>query len=163
MTNWNDPPRWQGLLDGSGCPICVRGEPLDIIATLPASWLTMNADAPMVGYVCLVSRVHVVELHDLDDMQTATFMADARRVSRAVQAVTGAVKLNYEMHGNILPHLHMHLFPRYPGDPFEGRPIDPRMVKDPVYTPGQFERVREEIQSAVELSNHMGGESCPPS
>lgn len=149
MTNWNDATRWQGLLDGSGCPICVRGEPLDIIATLPASWLTMSADAPMVGYVCLVSHVHVVELLDFDDTQAAAFMADARRVSRAVQAATGAVKLNYEMHGNILPHLHMHVFPRYPGDSFEGRAIDPRTVEGPVYAAGQFARVRGEIQRAM--------------
>lgn len=157
MTNWNDPTRWQGLIDGSGCPVCVRGEPLDIIATLPASWLTMHADAPMVGYVCLVSRVHVVELHDFDDAQAAAFMADARRVSRAVQQVTGAVKLNSEMHGNILPHLHMHFFPRYPGDPFEGRAIDPRTVEGPVYGAGQFEQMCPEIQAALETGKQRGG------
>ena len=33
-------------------------------------------------------------------------------------------KLNYEIHGNTLPHLHMHLFPRFAGDPFVGRPIE---------------------------------------
>ncbi|MEO8479569.1 MAG: HIT family protein [Gemmatimonadota bacterium] len=156
MTSWNNPTRWQGLLDGSDCPICVRGEPLDIITTLPASWLTMPADAAMAGYVCLVSRVHVVELHDFDDKQAAAFMADARRVSRTVQRVTGAVKLNYEMHGNILPHLHMHFFPRHPGDAFEGRAIDPRTVEGPVYSAGEFEAMRRRIQAALEAGNHQG-------
>jgi diadenosine tetraphosphate (Ap4A) HIT family hydrolase len=47
-------------------------------------------------------------------------------VSRSVQAVTGAVKLNYEIHGNTIPHLHIHVYPRFVGDPFEGGPIDPR-------------------------------------
>ena len=31
--------------------------------------------------------------------------------------------MNYEIHGNSIPHLHLHLYPRFPGDPFEGRPI----------------------------------------
>jgi hypothetical protein len=31
-------------------------------------------------------------------------------VSKALAAATGAVKLNYEIHGNSLPHLHMHFF-----------------------------------------------------
>lgn len=31
--------------------------------------------------------------------------------------------MNYEIHGNTIPHLHMHLYPRYAGDPYEGRPI----------------------------------------
>ena len=31
--------------------------------------------------------------------------------------------MNYEIHGNSIPHLHLHLYPRFSGDPFEGRPI----------------------------------------
>jgi hypothetical protein len=38
-------------------------------------------------------------------------------------------KMNYEIHGNTIPHLHMHLFPRFDGDPFEGGPIDAAHVK----------------------------------
>jgi len=36
--------------------------------------------------------------------------------------------MNYEIHGNTIPHLHLHLFPRFAGDPFEGRPIDGRTI-----------------------------------
>jgi diadenosine tetraphosphate (Ap4A) HIT family hydrolase len=32
--------------------------------------------------------------------------------------------MNYEIHGNTIPHLHVHLFLRYKGDPFEGGPIN---------------------------------------
>ena len=144
MSNWNDRVRWQGLLDGSGCPICVRGEPLDIIAGLSSSWLTMPERAAVAGYVCLVSRVHAVELHDLTDAQAASFMRDVQRVSAGVSRVTAAVKLNYEIHGNVLPHLHMHFFPRHVGDRFEGRPIDPGLA-EPVYAAGQYHAIRERL------------------
>lgn len=149
MTHWHDPDVWRALVDGTGCPVCVRGQPLNIVATLPASWVTMSEDAPMVGYLCLVSRIHVVELHDFTDQQAAAFMVDARRVSRALLSVTHAIKLNYEMHGNILPHLHMHFFPRHPGDRFEGRAIDPRIVKDSVYAEGEFARIRSAVVMAL--------------
>ena len=43
-------------------------------------------------------------------------MRGARRLSRAVARATGAVKLEYEVHGNTLLHLHLHVFPRYVGD-----------------------------------------------
>jgi uncharacterized protein (TIGR02246 family) len=142
--NWNDRTKWQGLLDGSGCPICVRGEPLDIIAGLASSWLTMPERAAVPGYVCLVSRVHAVELHDLTDAQAASFMRDVRRVSAAVSLVTGAVKLNYEIHGNVLPHLHMHFFPRRVGDRFEGRLIDPGIAV-PIYAAGEHDAIRERL------------------
>jgi len=103
----------------------------------------------MRGYACLVLRRHAVELHDLTAAEGATFMHDAQRLSRAVAVATGAVKLNYEIHGNTLPHLHLHVFPRYPGDPFEGHPIDPRAVTAPVYAPGEFARVRRRVQDVL--------------
>ena len=103
----------------------------------------MQELAPVPGYVCLVSRKHAVELHDLPEEVAAAFMRDAQRVSKAVCEATGAVKLNYEIHGNSLPHLHMHFFPRHRGDEFEGKPIDPKSVVAPVYAEGEFRRIRE--------------------
>jgi diadenosine tetraphosphate (Ap4A) HIT family hydrolase len=142
MSAWNDQARWSALCSGAQCPICVRGDPLDRIATLESAWVTMQESAPVRGYACLVSKVHAVELHDLAEPQGAAFMRDARAVSKALSSATGAVKLNYEIHGNSLPHLHVHFFPRYRGDPFEGGPIDPRRATQPVYGPGDFERTR---------------------
>lgn len=150
MSLWNQPDRWAALYSGVACPICTQGRPLDLIATLEASWVTMQEAAPVRGYVCLVSRTHAVELHDLPDGIASSFMRDARRVSRALAAVTGAVKLNYEIHGNSLPHLHVHFFPRYRGDRFEGQPINPRMVAQPVYATGEFQRMREAFLEALE-------------
>ncbi len=76
-------------------------------------------------------------------------MRDLQRASRAVKSVTGAVKLNYEVHGNTLPHLHLHLFPCYPGDPFEGGPINPRAVAGPVYAPGELEVLKQRLRAAL--------------
>jgi diadenosine tetraphosphate (Ap4A) HIT family hydrolase len=112
----------------------------------------MQQAAPVVGYVCLVSRTHAVELHDLPEEAALRFMRDARRVSAALTSATNAVKLNYEIHGNSLPHLHMHFFPRYRGDQFEGQPINPKSVKQPVYAYGAFQRIRDAIVSQLETS-----------
>ena len=60
-------------------------------------------------------------------------MRDLQRVSEVVQEITGAVKLIYEIHGNTIPHLHVHLFPRYKGDLFENRPINPRLLRESPY------------------------------
>src|ERR1700729_997537 len=121
MSVWNDPARWAALCSGTGCPICSRQKPLDVMARLEASWVTMQELAPVSGYACLVSQLHAVELHDLPEATAYAFMRDARRVSRALRTVTGAVKLNYEIHGNSLPHLHMHFFPRSRVDQFKGQ------------------------------------------
>jgi diadenosine tetraphosphate (Ap4A) HIT family hydrolase len=145
MSKWNDIELWSGLVDGSTCPICVRGYALDSIHELEISSLTMFEQATMRGYICLVSRIHVVELHELTDEQASAFMRDICKVSKAVTMATGAVKMNYEIHGNTLPHLHIHFFPRYRGDQFEGCVIEPKKVVQPVYEAGEFERLREKI------------------
>jgi diadenosine tetraphosphate (Ap4A) HIT family hydrolase len=123
----------------------VQKEPWDVVASLDASWLTMPEGAPVRGYACLVSKLHVVEIHELPEEAATLFWKDARKVSRSLARATGAVKLNYEIHGNTLPHLHMHFFPRYSGDAFEGRPIDPKSVSGPVYRAGEFATLRQAV------------------
>ena len=149
MSLWNDPDRWSALCSGEACPICLRKEPLDVVAKLEASWVTMQEAAPVPGYVCLVAQAHAVDLHDLPEAAACAFMRDARKVSMAVSSVTGAVKMNYEIHGNTIPHLHMHFFPRYRGDQFEEQPINPRLVVQPVYAPGEFEKRRDAFLTAL--------------
>jgi diadenosine tetraphosphate (Ap4A) HIT family hydrolase len=138
MVAWDDAEHWRLLCDGSACPICVRVRPLDFVAELTASFVTASPVACLEGQCCLVHKRHRVEWHDLDE--AAAFALDLRRLSRAAQRTTGAVKINLEVHGNTLPHLHVHVFPRRPGDRFAGRPIDPRVTEPPVYRAGEFER-----------------------
>jgi diadenosine tetraphosphate (Ap4A) HIT family hydrolase len=153
-TSWRDPERWTKWLRGEDCPICHNVATGLATAELEVSRLTMSADAPMRGYAWLALRRHVVELHDLTEEEGTRFMRDIRRASRAIALATDAVKLNYEIHGNTVPHLHLHIFPRYVGDPFEGRPIDPRAITDPVYAPGELEMLRARVIRELE---HSGG------
>ena len=149
MSLWTDPERWAKLRSGETCVICRRGAPEDVLVELESSWVTVTEDALMRGYACLVFRRHVVELHDLTEEEGAAFMRDARRLSAAVQQATGAIKLNYEVHGNTIPHLHMHLYPRYAGDPFEGGPITVKAVRSAPYAPGEVEMVRARMKQAL--------------
>jgi diadenosine tetraphosphate (Ap4A) HIT family hydrolase len=156
MSKWNDVTQWSDLLSGVGCPICSTDSPRDIVAELECSWVTVGADSPVAGYACLVFKRHAVELHELTILEGAAYMRDIQKLSAAVARVTHAVKINYEIHGNSIPHLHMHFFPRYRGDAFENRPIDPKSVVRPVYGPGQLEEFRGQLVAAltIDSSNH---------
>jgi len=119
------------------------------IAQLGASWVLIGPDDPVRGYVCLVFGRHAIELHDLTDAEGAALMTDIRKVSGAIARIMNPVKMNYEVHGNTAPHLHVHFFPRYRGDQFEGGPIDPRVAKRPVYAAGELASFRERLKIEV--------------
>ena len=151
MSKWTDPQEWKRLVSRDGCPICLRGRPTNVIAELETSWVTMGEEgAPLRGSCALFFRQHAIELHELSPDEAAAYMRDIQRLSRAVQSATGALKMNYEVHGNTIPHLHMHFFPRYQGDLFEGGPIDPCAITGSVYAPGEFDEVKQRIRAALE-------------
>jgi len=150
MSKWNDAEEWKRLCSGEACPICRDGGPHGVIAELRVSRLTIGEDSGIRGYCCLVLRRHAVELHDLTPDEAAALMRDLHDVSGALARVTGAVKLNYEIHGNTIPHLHVHLYPRYPRDPFENAPIDPSRVRgQQAYAPGEFEAFVSDLLDAL--------------
>jgi diadenosine tetraphosphate (Ap4A) HIT family hydrolase len=107
----------------SDCPICARGYPLDLLAELPTTWVTGGIDAPLPGYACVVAKRHVAEPFELSEAERIGFWEDCMRAARTLARLYNPRKMNYEIHGNTIPHLHMHLYPRYAGDPYEGRSI----------------------------------------
>lgn len=87
-------------------------------------WVTIPSSTPLPGYVCLVSKQHVREPFELSEDDRRTWWDTVDRVADALNSTLRPHKLNYEIHGNTIPHLHLHLFPRWRGDRFAGRPID---------------------------------------
>jgi diadenosine tetraphosphate (Ap4A) HIT family hydrolase len=153
MSKWTNPETWARLLSGEDCPICRNGGPTNGIAELEVSSLALG-DGPttLPGTCALFLRRHAVELHDLSPDEAAAFIRDVQRVSRALMEATGAVKMNYEVHGNTIPHLHMHFFPRYAGDPFENAPINPRLPP-PMDNAARVAEIKRRVVQA------LGGES----
>ena len=89
------------------------------------SWVTAGAPAPLPGYARVVCKRHVVGPYELDGTERAASWEDVLETAEAVASIVRpAKKLNHEIHGNTLPHLHAHVYSRFPGDSFEGGPID---------------------------------------
>ena len=147
MKSSTDSAEWERQRSGADCRVCRSRQ--DAIAELEASWVLIGPDDPMRGYACLVFARHAIELHDLTEAEGSAFMRDIRRVSAAIAKIVQPVKMNYEVHGNTAPHLHVHFFPRHVGDQFEGAPINPKAAVRPAYPAGEFERFRERLRVAL--------------
>lgn len=148
--------RYAAWLDEANCPVC-RDEPEPpgyvTIADLPSAWLGASREAQgrLWGKCELLARTHYEELHTMPSEALSAFMVDLQRAGAALTAVSGAVRINYEVHGNTMPHLHAHLFPRYVDDPFPGMPIDYRITRpSPYHDEGEFEFFVEAMREQLE-------------
>ncbi len=77
------------------------------------------------GYCVLIYREHATELHLLSQQKRDAFFSDLMRAGSAVARAFQTAKLNYQQLGNLVPHLHWHIVPRYYGDAAPGRPMYP--------------------------------------
>ena len=72
------------------------------------------------GYTILVyNKSHATELFQLTKEDRAAYMEDLNTVAEAIYDAYHPFKMNYELLGNVVPHLHWHIIPRRESDSIE--------------------------------------------
>lgn len=91
------------------------------------------------GYSLVIWRGrHVAEPTELSEDEASTYWLELLRVGRALESHFEAVKLNYDLLGNSLPHLHTHVVPRYADDPRPGWPFPFPEADSPPHPEAEF-------------------------
>lgn len=80
-------------------------------------------DADYPGFCRVILNAHLKEMTDLPAPQRAELMAAVFAAEDAVREVMRPDKINLASLGNMTPHLHWHVIPRYAGDRHFPRPI----------------------------------------
>lgn len=110
------------------CPLCLP-RPDDssnwlIIRKLSISTLYLDRNQTYRGHCQLVFDArHAVGLEDLSTEEFTRMMLDLQRAAGAIARTCQPDRMNYAALGNLVPHLHWHLVPRYRTDPRWGLPI----------------------------------------
>ncbi len=107
------------------CPFCKllrSGFPLKI-CDLSVSIVVLHPDQLYYGRCMVVLKWHETELYRLSRSDRIAFYEDMIMVAKAISNALKPDKLNYEVLGNVVPHLHWHLIPRYHSDPAWGKPV----------------------------------------
>lgn len=71
------------------------------------------------GHLFVEPRRHAPGLADLSDQEASSVGWWCTRASRALREAAGAEHVYAAVIGDGVPHLHVHLLPRYPGTPRE--------------------------------------------
>jgi len=69
------------------------------------------------GWTVLVLGRHATELFDLTREERSRLIEDLSEAALALAMAFEQVKINYELLGNQLPHVHWHVIPRLADDP----------------------------------------------
>jgi diadenosine tetraphosphate (Ap4A) HIT family hydrolase len=105
------------------------------IADLGLSKVYLHEDQFFAGWTVVVFQRHATELFHLAPTERFQLVEEVNRVAKALSEVFQAKKINYELLGNQLPHIHWHLIPRLADDP---APLEPvwRVPHEPVSLSG---------------------------
>jgi len=81
------------------------------------------ADATFAGFCRVVWGTHVAEFSDLDDAARTHVMRVVAGVEKGLRDLLAPDKVNLASLGNLVPHLHWHVIPRYVDDSHYPEPI----------------------------------------
>lgn len=129
-----------------------RGENPRVIARMDSGWAVMGDAQFLRGYSLLLPDPVVPHLNALEGAARTRFLDDMAALGDAVLKVTGAVRINYEMLGNLEPALHAHVFPRFADEPAELR-TKPVWFYDwdkaPKFDPVEYREILDAIRGAL--------------
>jgi diadenosine tetraphosphate (Ap4A) HIT family hydrolase len=106
------------------CQYCRKDQRLQDLmielAPLQVSTLYLFKEQTYRGRCIVAYNGHVNELYELPEAELARFTQDVARAAQAIRTAMGAAKINYGAYSDKLPHLHVHLVPKYVDGPAWG-------------------------------------------
>ena len=84
-----------------------------VICRLYSGWAVFGEKQFLRGYALLLPDPVVPSLNALGAQERSGFLLDMARLGDAMLKVTGALRINYAIFGNVEPALHAHVIPRY--------------------------------------------------
>lgn len=120
------------------------------VADLEVSSLHFYREQTYPGRCVLVFRNHVHKLTDLTAEEHAAFFRDVARCASALTDLYRPGKINYLVMGDMSPHLHIHLVPKYPDKPdwgtiFQMMP-EPSLFLSPEEEAAEIQRIRAALK-----------------
>lgn len=157
---WQTRNDWQALMHGQGCPMCatLADDPDETpynykILTMQRGTLYLQRNQYIKGYCVLIAHCppdqHITELHQLSPTDRGLFLDDMVQAGAALSRVFDADKMNYELLGNTLPHLHAHIKPRYLDGPLPYKRIGGESAGQTLLDDGGYRARVQAIQAAL--------------
>lgn len=109
-------------MTGSVCELCAESR--EAVLWQSADCRVVRVDDPaQPGFCRVIWNSHVREMTDLDAASRSVLMSVVFAVEAAVRQCFAPDKINLASFGNVVPHLHWHVIPRWTDDQHFPQPI----------------------------------------
>ena len=112
-----------------GCELCDLAASMTVYADSKLSVIIVD-DASYPGFCRVIWRDHVREMSDLSDDDRLLLNEAVFQVEQAVRETMQPLKVNVASLGNVVPHLHWHIIPRYADDAHFPAPVWAQAVRE---------------------------------
>src|SRR3954466_13954996 len=117
------PEDWESRKRGDSCPFCADLASSSFYAGRVSERLLERRAIAAGAAAVVFLRRHAADLTDLTAEELAQYWRDIQHVARAIQRAFAPCHVNYLLLGNLVPHLHVHIVPRYLDDQAPGMPL----------------------------------------
>lgn len=104
------------------CPLC-SGDGGDVVWRGASARVVLAPEPLFPGFTRVILTEHHAEMSDLDAARRAELMALVNCVEEAQRALLRPDKINLAALGNVVPHLHWHVIPRWRDDSHFPAPV----------------------------------------
>lgn len=140
------------MQEPSDCELC-RIPGGDVVWEDDFCRVVLVADPNYPGFCRVILREHLAEMSDLDPAAQSRLMQVVLATESVLRQLYQPDKMNLASFGNVVPHLHWHVIPRWRDDRHFPQPVwgTPQRVGSPARPPVPGRRIGEEI--ARQLGN----------
>jgi diadenosine tetraphosphate (Ap4A) HIT family hydrolase len=111
-----------------GCELCELAASSKVVANDKFSVILAD-EANYPGFARVIWNEHVREVSDLADEDRLLLNEAVFKLEQAVREVMQPLKVNVASLGNVVPHLHWHVIPRYADDAHFPAPVWAQAVR----------------------------------
>lgn len=134
------------------CFYCENGEKLRSlmieICELPYSKVYLNRDQKHKGRCIVALKDHKTEYFQMSPEENAGYFAEVSKVAKAIFDLYHPDKINYATYGDGVPHVHVHIVPKYQGGLNWGSPFDDTLPKQ-LLSDGEYGEMAEALRAEI--------------
>ena len=139
------------------CFYCEENEKLKSlmikIKELRWSKVYLNRNQTHPGRCIVACKEHKTEYFQLSPEANAGFFSEVSLVAQAIYNIFSPGKINYATYGDLVPHAHFHLVPKYTDKPHWGSPYqdEPKEIPSDAEYNETIEKIKNELERLVSL------------